>query len=220
MHFARIGLLSRPLSVREGGKTTLRRKPSRPARMSHFLRSFATGKKQAVMIRKEEVFAIGTANKPHGVGGELSISFTTDVFDTAEADYFVLDMDGILVPFYIESYRFRSDTTALLKLEGIDTQEQARELAGHTLYLPVAYRERMDDDGFTLHHLVGFTLADRHAGTLGPVTAIDDSTANVLFQVDHAGRELLVPVSDDFIERIDPDTRTIHTCLPEGLIDL
>ena len=164
------------------------------------------------MIRKEEVFAIGTANKPHGVGGELSISFTTDVFDTAEADYFVLDMDGILVPFYIESYRFRSDTTALLKLEGIDTQEQARELAGHTLYLPVAYREHMDDDGFT--------LADRHAGTLGPVTAIDDSTANVLFQVDHAGRELLVPVSDDFIERIDPGTRTIHTCLPEGLIDL
>ncbi len=66
------------------------------------------------MIREEEVYQIGQINKPHGVKGELSFTFTDDVFDRVEADYLHCKMDGILVPFYFESYRFRSDNAALI----------------------------------------------------------------------------------------------------------
>ena len=78
------------------------------------------------MIRRDEVYKIGILNKPHGVRGELLFTFTDDIFDRVEADYIVCLMDGILVPFYIEEYRFRTDTTALIKLEDVDTAEQAR----------------------------------------------------------------------------------------------
>ena len=61
------------------------------------------------MIRKEEVYKIGIFNKPHGIHGELQFTFTDDVFDRAEAEYVICMMDGILVPFFIEEYRFRSD---------------------------------------------------------------------------------------------------------------
>ena len=37
------------------------------------------------MIRKEEVYKIGIFNKPHGIHGELSFTFTDDIFDRVEA---------------------------------------------------------------------------------------------------------------------------------------
>ena len=78
------------------------------------------------MRRKEDVYKIGIFNKPHGIHGELQFTFTDDVFDRVEADCLICLLDGIFVPFFIEEYRFRSDTTALMKLEDIDTAEQAR----------------------------------------------------------------------------------------------
>ena len=73
------------------------------------------------MIKKEEVYKIGLFNKPHGIHGELQFTFTDDIFDRVDCDYLVCLLDGIFVPFFIEEYRFRSDSTALVKLEGVDT---------------------------------------------------------------------------------------------------
>ena len=72
------------------------------------------------MITREELIKIGRFNKPHGVKGELSFTFTDDVFDRTECPYIVCEIDGIFVPFFIEEYRFKSDTTALIKLEDVD----------------------------------------------------------------------------------------------------
>ena len=66
------------------------------------------------MIKREEVYKIGIFNKPHGIHGELLFTFTDDIFDRVEAEYIVCLLDGIFVPFFIEEYRFRSDSTALL----------------------------------------------------------------------------------------------------------
>ena len=78
------------------------------------------------MIKKEEVYKIGLFNKPHGIHGELQFTFTDDIFDRVDCDYLVCLLDGIFVPFFMEEYRFRSDSTALVKLEGVDTAERAR----------------------------------------------------------------------------------------------
>ena len=95
------------------------------------------------MIRKEEVYRIGRLGKAHGIKGEVSFLFDDDVFDRVDADYLVLDIDGILVPFFIEEYRFKSDANALVKFDGIDTMERARELTGCDVYFP---RELSDED--------------------------------------------------------------------------
>ena len=115
------------------------------------------------MIRQEDVFKIGKLGKTHGVKGEVSFMFDDDVFDRVDADYLVLDIDGILVPFFIEEYRFRSDSTALMKFDGIDTQERARELTGCDVFFP---RELADDDDTppTLAMLRGFTITDAATG--------------------------------------------------------
>ena len=88
------------------------------------------------MIKRDDVYKIGTIGKSHGVKGEVSLYFDDDVFDRVDADYLFLDIDGILVPFFFEEYRFRSNETALVKFEGIDTQEQARNITGCGVFFP------------------------------------------------------------------------------------
>ena len=78
------------------------------------------------MIKREEVYKIGIFKQAPRIHGELSFTFTDDIFDRVEAEYLICLLDGILVPFFLEEYRFRSDTTALVKLEGVDTTERAR----------------------------------------------------------------------------------------------
>lgn len=84
------------------------------------------------MIKKEEVYKIGLFNKPHGIHGELQFTFTDDIFDRVDCDYLVCLLDGIFVPFFMEEYRFRSDSTALVKLEG----------GGHGRTCPYVYQRR------------------------------------------------------------------------------
>ena len=123
------------------------------------------------MIKKDEVFKIGVFNKPHGVKGELSSTFTDDIFDRVDCDYLICLLDGILVPFFIEEYRFRSDTTALVKLDRIDNAEQARKFTNVEVYFPLKYVEEDDSDDIpTWGYFVGF-VAETIFGASGVVDA-------------------------------------------------
>ena len=143
--------------------------------------------------------------------------FDDDVFDRVDADYLVLELDGILVPFFMEEYRFRSDSTALVKFEDIDTQDRARELTNCDVYFP---RSLADDDEEELSwtFLVGLDIVEAKTGKkVGTIASIDDSTANILFELED-GR--LIPASEELITDIDKEKNTITIDLPEGILDL
>jgi len=172
------------------------------------------------MIKKEELFPIGQITKPHGVNGEMAFSFTTDVFDTENVPFFVIEMQGIMVPFFIDEYRFKSNETALLKLEGINSDEQARAFSGLTLYLPKQYLEQVEDTEIELDYFVGFTLIDSNSGEIGIIAEVDQTTENALFVIPTANDELLIPVGEDYIVEIDHENKRIIVDLPLGLLEL
>ena len=168
------------------------------------------------MIREEEVYQIGKLGKTHGVKGEVSFLFNDDVFDRVDADYLILRVDGLLVPFFIEEYRFRSDANAIMKFEDIDTQEQARELTGCEVYFP---RELADsDDTITWATIVGYDIIDNASGkSVGRIASIDDTTLNILFELEDGK---LIPASEELITDIDKENKTITIDLPQGILDL
>lgn len=173
------------------------------------------------MIKKEEVYRIGIFNKPHGVRGELQFSFTDDIFDRVEADCLICLMDGIFVPFYIEEYRFRSDSAALMKLEGVETAEQARRFTNVEVYFPIAHTQELSANELSWDYFVGFRVEEVHHGNLGQVAEVDTSTVNTLFVVSNEqGDEWLIPACEEFIVDMDTDHRVLTMQLPEGLIDL
>ncbi len=162
-------------------------------------------------------YKIGTLTRTHGIGGELSMNFTDDVWDRADADYVFLEIDGIEVPFFFEGWRFRSDSVALLKFQDIDTAEEAEEYVGCDVYFPHSLTpEPTDEDELTWRHFTGWQVVDATAGSLGEIDHVEDSTANVIFCIG----DKLVPATEAFIQRIDAQGRTVYMDLPEGLLDL
>ena len=170
------------------------------------------------MIKEQEVYKIGVIGKAHGVKGELSIQIDDDVFDRVDAEYLVLKLDGIFVPFFMEEYRFKSDSVALVKFEGVDTQERARELTGVEVYFPRELAEQDEEAELSYAALVGYTLIDNNSGKpVGTIAYVDEQTLNIMFELED-GR--LIPASEELIVDVDQKNRTITLDIPEGILDL
>lgn len=169
------------------------------------------------MIKKEDVYRIGQIGKPHGVKGELSFHFEDDVFDRTDADYLILEVDGILVPFFFEEYRFRTDVTAYIKFCDVDTEVQARELTGSEVFFPRSVAHQ-DGSCRSWAQLLGFSLIDATTGhQIGVIQSIDNTTLNILFELEDGK---LIPANEELITNIDEEKRQIFITLPEGLLDL
>lgn len=170
------------------------------------------------MIKQEEVYKIGRLGKAHGIKGEVTMQVDDDIFDLTEAEYLVLELDNIMVPFFIEEYFFKSDTQAIIKFEGIDTQERARELANTDVFFPISIMEEYnrnaggEERALSYPMLVGYMVND-----IGRVAYIDNQTENIMFELEDG---TLIPASEELIEDIDIENKQIKMTIPEGLLDI
>ena len=166
------------------------------------------------MIKEEDLFKIGQFAKPHGIKGEISLITYYDLPDISCDPYILCDMDGILVPFFIESYRQKSNTTTLVKFEKINSEENVKMLSGKEAYLP----SEMIPDEEEADTLTGYTVVDEKLGAIGNITDIDDCTLNILLKVDCGDKEVLIP--EALITSIDKKNKTAAVSLPEGFSDI
>lgn len=173
------------------------------------------------MIKKEDVFKIGQFAKPHGIKGEITLVTNCDLFDDSDDLFVICDIDGILVPFFVEDYRYKTDSTLLLKLEGVDSDAEAREFTNRDVYYPL---ERMDEEtmvgDITWDNFIGFEVVDERVGRLGKITDVDESTINVLLQIDYDGNELLLPAAEELVMDVDYEQKKMVVSIPEGLLSL
>lgn len=170
------------------------------------------------MIRREDVYRIGKLGKAHGVKGELSMMIDDDTFDRVEAEYIILEMDGIMVPFFMEEYRFKTDDTVLVKFEDVDTQERAKQLTGTEVFFPRALAQENETGELSYAQLVGFTIinaADKSEA--GVIASVDEQTVNIMFELTD-GR--LIPAAEELIDGIDIEKKEITMIIPEGILDL
>ena len=166
------------------------------------------------MIKLEEIAPIGVFGKTHGIKGEINIELNTD-FDLEDTQYIIVDIDGIFVPFFIEDYRYKTDTTALILFEDITTEERIRPFFGKTAYVKKEVLVDNENDEMSINYYVGFTMLTTDKKVIGQIVEIDDSTANVLFVLDN---DELIPVGAVEVINLDPEKHTMVVELPEGLI--
>ena len=172
------------------------------------------------MIQKNDIFPIGRLTKTHGLKGEMSFSCTTTILEDIEIPYVVLEPEGIPVPFYIEEIRLKTDESGIIKFERIDSEEQAREYTGLTIFLPNEYLNEIDEAGADADYFIGYEVTDNEKGKIGTIAGIDQSTENVLFVIETEDDEILIPAVDEYITDIDHEKKIIRLSLPDGLLDL
>lgn len=174
------------------------------------------------MIKTEDVYQIGRMGKAHGLKGEINFQFTDDVWERTDRDYLICDVDGILVPFFIEEYRFRSDSTAIMKFEDLDSADAIQFLVNSNVFFEKKYQEELDEDEVSLHYFIGFKMIDGdNDKEIGTIIDIDDKTDNWLFIVERPdGNEVMIPAHEEFIQEIRQEEKTMVMDLPIGLLDL
>lgn len=175
------------------------------------------------MIREEDVFYIGKISKVRGLCGEVELLFTDDAFDRGTAEYLLLEMEGLPVPFFWTEYRFKNDKTAIFQFEDVDSEEAARRLVGAKVFYPKAeLPEDEEDTGLSSWQaLTGFTLYDRNGRTVGVVESIDESSANILLTVrSEDGEECYLPLHEDFLLELRRRERALVMDYPEELLTL
>lgn len=173
------------------------------------------------MITESEVFKIGKFTKTHGIKGEIALAFDDDIFDRVDCPYFICQVDGIFVPFFIEEYRFKGKETVLIKFEDVDDEQQAQHFSGLDVYFPREYCDEADEDAtYSWNFFIGFTAVDDQAGRLGIIEEVDDKTINTLFLIRDEQNEYIIPAVEDFIENIDAQGKVVYFNLPEGLVDI
>ena len=175
------------------------------------------------MIKKEDIVEIGKFQKTHALKGELNALLDVDEDYANDGHPFIVDIDGIYVPFYAESIRLKGSESFLVKLRDIDSQESAQKMVNKEIFgLRADLVDYFDDpDMEIVADFVDFRIVDSNLGEIGTIVDVDDSTANVLFVVENtAGDRIFVPVAEEFINAIDDERRIIETTLPDGLVDL
>ncbi|MBK9290340.1 MAG: 16S rRNA processing protein RimM [Bacteroidetes bacterium] len=171
-------------------------------------------------MNKDDFFYFGKIIKTHGIRGELSIRIDTDQPALyARQKVIFIDIAGRLVPYFIRQMSIHNDK-AYLQLEDIDSVEKALTLTGKELYLPIDQLPKLKGNKFYFHEVQNFLLEDEAFGKLGNIARVIEYPGQAVFQVFYKEKEVLVPVHDKIITKVDRKRKTIFVKTPEGLIDM
>ncbi len=171
-------------------------------------------------MKIEDCFRIGTVTKTRGLKGELQVYIDFDQPDRLEFDALFLEVNGKLVPYFVESFKMPQKNTAFIYLEDIDHIDKATPLAKRDIYLPNKLKPVKDENEFTLRDLMGFTAVDENEGELGEIIELQDLPQQLIATVVYKNREVLFPLSEGIITGIDVVKEIVYVDLPEGLLDI
>ncbi|MCF8219698.1 MAG: ribosome maturation factor RimM [Bacteroidales bacterium] len=172
------------------------------------------------MINRKDFFHAGVIKKTFGVEGELIFLFLKEFqVKIKEKEPVFPEIEGNLVPFFIENFQWHNDNELRLKLEDINSKETAEQFTGYAFYLPLSLLED-DENNIQFYDLVGFQIIDETAGPLGKIKEIIEQPAQDLMIIESETREIMIPLVTDYILNADSDQKTMYTQLPEGLLDI
>lgn len=172
-------------------------------------------------MKKEDCFYLGKIVRKYSFNGELLIKLDTDEPELYEnLDAVFVDVRSTFIPFFIENSQLHKSDLLRVQFEDVNNEADADALIKSDVYLPLEFLPKLEGNKFYFHEVIGFTIEDKNYGKVGIIKSINDTTAQALFEVENDGKEILIPMNDEFIIEVNRKTRTIIVDTPEGLIDL
>jgi 16S rRNA processing protein RimM len=172
-------------------------------------------------MRKEECFYLGKIAKKFSFKGEVLIYLDTDepeLYENMESVF--VEFNNNLVPFFIENSSLHKNDFLRVRFEDVTTEEEADRILGSAVYLPLNKLPKLTGNKFYYHEVIGFEIEDQRLGVFGKIVAVNDSSAQTLFEVLNGDVEILIPMIDHFLVKIDRENKKVVMDLPEGLVEM
>ncbi|QMU65333.1 MAG: 16S rRNA processing protein RimM [Flavobacteriaceae bacterium] len=172
-------------------------------------------------MRKEECFYLGKIVRKYSFKGAVVVKLDTDepeLYENIESVF--VELGTNLIPIFIKKSSLHKRNQLRVQFENLHTEAEADSILNSDIYLPLDVLPKLSGNKFYYHEVVGFTITDIHFGSVGKIIAINDRTAQPLFEIEREGKEIFIPITDDFIKKVDRKQKTITVETPEGLIDL
>ena len=172
-------------------------------------------------MRKEDCFCLGKIAKKFSFKGEVLIYLDTDepeLYENMESVF--VEFNNNLVPFFIENSSFHKNDFLRVKFEDVDDEAEADSIMGCEIYLPINMLPKLEGNKFYFHEVIGFEIEDKRVGVFGKIVSINDSTSQPLFEVINGNVEILIPMIDQFLVKIDRENKKVIMDLPEGLVEM
>ncbi len=172
-------------------------------------------------MRKEDCFYLGKIVSKFSYKGEVLIKLDTDdpeIYENMESVF--VSLGSNLVPFFIEKCVLHKSSLLRIRFEEVNNESDADKVMGTKLYLPLKFLPKLTGNKFYYHEVIGFTMLDSIHGDIGTIQSVNDTTAQALFEVIKNDKQLLIPINDEIITKIDRENKTIFVNTPEGLVDL
>jgi len=172
-------------------------------------------------MQKKDCFYLGKVVRKHSFKGEVVIKLDTDepeLYNNLDAVF--INVGNNLIPFFIEKSLLQKGNQLRVKFEDFTTEEDANTILKSAVYLPLDLLPKLTGTKFYFHEVIGFTIEDVNYGEVGVLFGINDKTAQPLFEIKNGEKEILIPMIDDFIKKIDRVNKKIIVETPEGLIEM
>jgi 16S rRNA processing protein RimM len=167
-----------------------------------------------------EYFKIGKLAASYGLTGELVLAHNLGQKKTLQGleTIMVAETKDNLLPYFIERATQKSDTEIYLKLEGIETKEQARRLTPKEVWLTAADFKKFADTAAPIA-LLNYTLFSNKKA-VGKIVEVIEQPHQILLVVIINNKEALIPMHADNIINVNAKKAEVELELPDGLLEL
>ena len=172
-------------------------------------------------MQKSDCFYLGKIVSKFSYKGEVLVKIDTDepeIYENMESVF--VSLRNNLVPFFIEKCVLHKSALLRIRFEEVNTEDDADKIMGSELYLPLELLPKLSGNKFYYHEIIGFAVEDEVHGPIGHIKGVNDTTTQALFEVEKEGKELLIPVSDEILIKVDREQKIIFVHTPDGLVDL
>ncbi len=172
-------------------------------------------------MNKDDFYYLGKILKTHGNKGQVMVHLDVDdpeTYQKLESVY--LDLHGERIPFFIAALELKHNRKAVVQFQDFNTLEDAESLQGLEMYLPITELPPLKGNRFYYHEIIGFQVVDQNHGNIGVIGDILELPHQSLFQVQHGEKEILIPIVDDIIQKVDRKKKVLMIEAPAGLIEI
>ena len=167
-----------------------------------------------------QYFKIGKLAASHGLKGDLVLQHSLGKKTSLkglEILFLEQDKDNFM-PYFISGTTIKSDTEIFIKLEGIDNKEVARKLTPKEVWLTEEDFKKFAAKSSPIA-MLGFSLIN-NGENLGEILEVIEQPHQILCSILLDGKEALIPIHQDSLEKIDQKNRQVFVTLPDGLLDI